>query len=88
VSHDTPQVLPEQVGIPMDGAGHALLQAPQLSGSRVKSTHAPEHAVSVPGQALPHPVGVQTWFTPQAAPQAPQFAGSAFVLTQSVPHFV
>lgn len=82
-SQATEHVLDAQSGLPSAGAGHVFPQPPQLSGSRVTSTHEPEHAFSVPGQELPQPVGVQTWFTLQATPQPPQFCGSVFVLTHS-----
>jgi hypothetical protein len=56
---------------------HAAPHAPQLSGSRVSSTHLPAQKVSPGGQA--HAPELQTWSLPHGRPHAPQFIGSLSV---------
>jgi len=68
-----------------------LLQAmphmPQFSGLLIRSTHAPEQAVSAVGvvaQVAAQAPSEQTCPAAHAIPHIPQFAGSDFVSTQVV----
>jgi len=63
----------------------AVPHAPQLSALLVRSTHAPEQAVSMVGavaHVAAHAPSEHTCPAAQAVPQLPQFAGSEFVSTQ------
>ena len=51
-------------------------QAPQLSGSRMRSRQAPEHMTSPAMQEFWHVPSTQIWPEAQALPQVPQFRWS------------
>ena len=79
--------LDEVQAAPACGAAlHIAAQAPQLLGSLVRLTHAPEQFWALPGQLEMHLPEEQTSFCPHALLQPPQLAGSESVFTQLSPH--
>jgi hypothetical protein len=68
-----------------DAAGHGWPQAPQLSGSVERETHAPRHSAS-PGRQ-PQAPAMHCRLRPQALSHAPQCAALFPVSTQALPHW-
>jgi hypothetical protein len=75
-----------QVALACGAALHIAAQAPQLLGSLVRLTQAPEQFWVAPGQLEVHLPAEQTSFWPHALAQPPQLAGSESVFTQLSPH--
>ena len=75
-----------QAALACGAALHIAAQAPQLLGSLVRLTHAPEQFWALPEQVEVHLPEAQTSFAPHALPQPPQLAGSESVFTQLSPH--
>jgi hypothetical protein len=65
---------------------HVSPQPPQLVTLVCRSTHAPPHDVSAPGQLGTHAPDEHTSAARQALPQAPQFDGSVIVSVHCVAH--
>jgi hypothetical protein len=63
-----------------------LLQAPQLAGSILVSTHLLPQLAVPPRHSAAQVPAEQCWPVAQACPQLPQLAGSKSVSTQAPPH--
>ena len=85
---EKPQVPALHDGMPPVGAAQVLEQLPQCSTLLERSTHAPSHGSSSPGQPSAHDPSAHTWSEAQATPHRPQFPGSSETSTHVEQHSV